>query len=102
MRIHRSMQCLIILASLSACSPFGRSPRSGVEVSAQWDSGPLDRDYGRAHTDLVARHEREIATPQPGESAHDRDDRQAAENKDLEARYSKGKASHANALPPSE
>jgi hypothetical protein len=102
MRINRSMQCLIVLASLAACSPYGRPARSGVEVSAQWDSGPLDRDYGRQHADLVARHASEIATPASGESEHDRDTRQTAENKDLEARYSKGKASHADKLPPSE
>jgi hypothetical protein len=99
MRINRSIQFLIVAASLAACSPFGHRG-SDVEVSAQWDSGPLDRDYAREHTDLVARHDREIATPIADESAHDRDNRQAAENKDLEARYSKGKATHATTLPP--
>jgi hypothetical protein len=102
MRINRSMQFLIVVASLAACSPPGRHGGNGVEVSAQWDSGPLDRDYARAHSDLVAQHEREVATPIAGESAHDRDVRQAAENKDLEDRYAKGKASHATALPRPE
>jgi hypothetical protein len=99
MRIHRSMQFLMVVATLAACTPNG-GPRTGVEVSAQWDSGPLDRAYGREHDELAARHAQEISAPRDSESAYDRDHRQAAESKDLEARYSKGKADHSDTMPP--
>ena len=106
MRIHRTMKILTItataatLGALVACSPRER-PRTGVEVSARWDSGPLDRDYNRERADLVARHNREIASPEPGESKYDMDHRQANENYALEVRYKAGKDSHAESLPPS-
>jgi hypothetical protein len=107
MHIHRTMKVLAISASVAtlgtvvACAPVGRHAETGVSVSASWDSGPLDRDYGREHTELVARHNREIANPEHGESKYDMDKRQTNENNSLEVRYKQGKDSHANELPPS-
>jgi hypothetical protein len=89
------------LGTVVACAPAGRHAETGVSVSASWDSGPLDRDYGREHTELVARHNREIANPEHGESKFDMDKRQTNENYALEVRYKQGKESHANELPPS-
>jgi hypothetical protein len=107
MRMHRHLKTLVSLTALTAvgalvaCTPsYASHERSGVEVSARWDSGPLDRDYGREHADMVARHNREIASPEQGESKYDMDRRQANENTELELRYTHGKESHADRLPP--
>ena len=105
MRVHRHLKTLITLttlASLGACAPRGRQSQSGVVVVAEWDSGPLDRDYNRAHSDMVARHNREIATPRSDESADVRNQRQASERQDLELRYTRGKSAHSKVLPPPE
>jgi hypothetical protein len=108
MRMHRHLKTFVTLTALTtvgaavACAPaYGRHERSGVEVAVQWDSGPLDRDYGREHADLVTRHNREIANPERGESRYDMDRRQANENNALEARYKHGRQTHADVLPPS-
>jgi hypothetical protein len=104
MQIQRTMKVLTIsatfaaLGTLVACNP---RPRTGVEVSASWDSGPLDRDYAREHASLEARHTKEIANPEHGESKFDMDKRQSNENYVLETRYKQGKDTHADALPPS-
>lgn len=106
MRMHRFMQFLTItttfatVGTLVACSPRVR-PESRVEVSANWNSAQLDREYAAERGDLDARHKREIATPEPGESKYDMDHRQANENNSLELRYKQGKESHSDSLPPS-
>jgi hypothetical protein len=105
MRVHRHLKTLITLttlASLAACAPYGRQSQSGAEISVRWDSGPLDRDYARVHDEMVTRHNREIASPRPEESSNQRDARHASERKALEVRYSRGKSSHSDRLPPSE
>jgi hypothetical protein len=105
MRVHRHLKTLITLttlASLAACAPYGRRSQSGTEISVRWDSGPLDRDYARAHDEMIARHSREIASPRSDESSNQRDSRQASERQALEARYSRGKSAHSDKLPPSE
>ena len=51
---------------------------------------------------MVNRHQQEMANPRTDESSDQRVQRQATEKQDLEARYSAGKASHAQALPPSD
>ena len=108
MHVHRHIRTLITLTALAsvgslvACSPFGRRPQSGVDLSVQWDSGPLDRQYGREHSDMLVRHNAEIATPRADESSNQRDSRQSKERQDLEARYARGKAAHSQSLPPSE
>jgi len=108
MRLQRSVQILTVLttlATLSACASYGtrgdRDHDSTVAV-AQWDSGPLDRDYAQQRTSMDNRHQQEIANPRTDESSDQRVQRHATENKDLETRYSAGKASHAQALPPSD
>ena len=106
MQIQRTIKIVTLtatvaaLGALVACSPRER-PRTGVEVSASWDSGPLDRDYAREHGELVARHNREIANPEHGESKFDMDKRQANEDYSLEVRYKQGKESRVDVLPPS-
>jgi len=100
MRVQRHFAILVAattLASFSACAPYGHGT---TEVSATWDSGPLDRDYRREHDALIARHNDEIAHPRPDESNDQRNARQAAERNALEDRYSRGKAGHMSALPP--
>jgi hypothetical protein len=107
MHVQRTMKVLAIsatvaaLGSVVACAPAGRHAETGVSVSASWDSGPLDRDYARKHAELEARHNREIANPEHGESKYDMDKRHSNENYTLEVRYKQGKESHADVLPPS-
>ena len=107
MRIQRSVQMLAVLgtlAAIAACASYGREPRSDPQVVtvAQWDSGPLDRDYARERTTMDNRHQQEVANPRNDESSDQRVQRHATENQDLEARYTAGKASHAQTLPPSD
>lgn len=105
MRVHRhliTVATLTMLLGAAACAPYGGRTSSGMEVSARWDSGPLDRDYSRQHAEMVARHNQEIASPRSDESADVRNARQTAENQDLELRYARGKSAHAQSLPPSE
>lgn len=109
MRIQRSVQMLTVLttlATVAACASYGTrgdpDPQVNTVAVAQWDSGPLDRDYARQRTTMDNRHQQEIAVPRNDESSDQRVQRHATENKDLEDRYSAGKASHAQALPPSE
>jgi hypothetical protein len=58
--------------------------------------------YRTEHSALVARQTVEISHPRAGESAGQRDKRQATERSALEVRYTQGKASHARSLPPAE
>ena len=105
MRVHRHLKILITLttlASLGACASTGMGRGSSAEVSVQWDSGPLDRSYQQERSSMDARHSQEIASPRSGESSDQRGQRQSAESKDLESRYARGKASHAQSLPGSE
>ena len=109
MRLQRSVQMLAVLgtlAALAACASYGREPRNDPQVTtvavAQWDSGPLDRDYARERTTMDNRHQQEIASPRNDESSDQRVQRHATENQNLEARYTAGKAAHAQSLPPSE
>jgi hypothetical protein len=108
MRIQRSVQILAVLGTavaLAACASYGRETQSDPQVTTAavaWDSGPLDRDYARERTTMDNRHQQEIANPRQDESSDQRVSRHASENQDLETRYSAGKASHAQALPPSE
>jgi hypothetical protein len=99
MRVHRHIATLITLGTLAsfvACAPYGHG---GTEVSASWDSGPLDRQYGREHDAMVVRHNDEIAHPRPDESSNQRDARQASERNSLEVRYTAGKNGHMASLP---
>ena len=126
MRVVRSVQFLTLLATFTACSTPGAAadatpaaaadaapapaaapvaapaadPAPGVAVNVRWDSGPLDLAYRNEHTDLLARQKVEISHPRAGESAPQRDKRQATERSALEVRYTQGKASHARSLPP--
>ena len=125
MRMNRTMQFLTIVATVaaysapadSAASPPAAAPAAAapadpapaapapvveapVTLTVHWDSGPLDLAYRHEHEALEARHSREIASPRAGESAERRRERQEAENKALELRYSRGKAAHARTLPP--
>jgi hypothetical protein len=107
MQIQRSVRVLVVLttaAMFAACASSGRERGSGPQVVpvAQWDSGPLDRDYAQQRTSMDSRHQQEIANPRNDESSDQRVQRQATESQDLEARYSAGKTSHAYALPPSD
>ena len=109
MRFQRSVQMLTVLttlATLAACASYGREQRADPQVTtvavAGWDSGPLDRDYARERTTMDNRHQQEIANPRNDESSDQRIQRHATENQDLEARYTAGKASHSQSLPPSE
>jgi hypothetical protein len=108
MQVRRNLKTLITLTalaslgSLAACNPSGRHPQSGVDLSVQWDSGPLDRAYGREHSDMLVRHKQEIDNPRADESSNQRDARQSKERQDLEARYARGKAAHSQSLPPKE
>jgi hypothetical protein len=105
MRVHRNLKTLVTLATLAsigACASNGRHSQSGVEVSAQWDSGPLDRAYNREHADMVVRQNQETANPRSDESADVRNQRQASERQDLELRYARGKSAHSQTLPNSE
>jgi len=99
------MQFLIVLTTLAtfaACSSVGGTRNhSDSNVSAQWDSAPLDQDYQNQRAALDARHNEEIANPRPDESSDQRAQRHSAENQDLEQRYAQGKASHARSLPSS-
>jgi hypothetical protein len=100
MRVHRHFATLITLgtlASFAACAPYGHS---SSEITASWDSGPLDRQYNREHDAMVARHNDEIAHPRADESRDQLDARQAAERNSLEVRYTRGKDSHMASLPP--
>jgi hypothetical protein len=123
MRVRHSIQTLTILTTLAACGapaatpdaapvaaapvaappvaePAAAEPAPGLAVSVRWDSGPLDRAYHVERADMDARHSRERATPRASESARERDQRQASEDKVLELRYTNGKRSHARTLPP--
>jgi hypothetical protein len=105
MHVHRHLKTLITLttiASLAACAPYGRQTQGSAEISVQWDSGPLDRDYNRVHSDMVSRHNQETANPRSDESSDVRNQRQASERQNLELRYSRGKSAHAQSLPPSD
>ena len=108
MSVRRHLKTLLTLtalasvASFAACSPRGSQPQSGVDLSAQWDSGPLDQAYGRERSDMLVRHKQEIANPRADESNNQRDARQSKERQDLEARYARGKAAHSQSLPPQE
>jgi hypothetical protein len=112
MRVPRPVQILTVLATLAtlaACGSMGRGPRdqpdpnySSTSVAVVWDSGPLDRAYQGERTSMDTRHSQEIASPRANESADQRVQRQETENKDLESRYTQGKASHSQTLPPSD
>jgi hypothetical protein len=102
MRVHRHLKTLVTvgaLATMAACAPMSQG-RSTTEVSVGWDSGPLDRAYASEHADMVARHGRENAAPQPDETQFARDHRQASESAELDHRYAQGKTSHSDTLPP--
>jgi hypothetical protein len=123
MRVDRPLKFLTVLAAISACSapaatpdaappaaaaapaPVAAAPAAdpapAPEVSVRWDSHPLDLEYQRERASLDSRFKIEISTPRSGESARDRDNRQAAERKALEDRYERGKKQHARGLPPS-
>jgi hypothetical protein len=99
----KTLLAFATISMLAACAQQGRqSGGGGVEIVAQWDSGPLDRDYNRQHADMVSRHNQEIANPRSDESADVRNSRQASERQDLELRYTRGKAGHTSTLPQSE
>jgi hypothetical protein len=106
MRVFPHLKTLIALASLAtfvACAGYGRQGRGGVTVvSVRWDSGPLDRDYGRVHADMVARHQHEDESPRSDESAEYRHKRHDAEAKDVDKRYEKGKKEHRDTMPASD
>jgi len=109
MRVQRTVQVLTILTTLAtfaACASYGREqerPAQGTTVAVvQWDSGPLDRQYASERTTMDNRHQQEIANPRADESSDQRVQRHASENQDLERRYTAGKASHAQSLPPSD
>jgi hypothetical protein len=119
MRVHRSIQVLTILATITACSSPGEAATAQpdatpvaaepappapptVAVNLRWDSAPLDRAYQSERADLDARHARETARPSAGESVKIRVQRQTNENQALERRYTQGKDSHARSLPPAE
>jgi predicted small lipoprotein YifL len=108
MRVYRSTQVLIAfttLASLAACGSMGRhqsDPNYVATSTVQWDSGPLDQAYKGQRSDMDARHTQEVANPRAGESSDQMKQRQDSENKDLDSRYAKGKASHSNTLPPAD
>ncbi len=108
MRHHRSVQIITVFTfvMLAACAS-GRGARNQhdpnyVGASVQWDSGPLDRAYGRERADMDTRHNQENAYPRSDESSDQRVQRQASETQDLERRYARGKAAHAQTLPPSD
>ena len=103
MRIHRSIHALTLVtavAALAACGSMGgrHQPDDTVAV-VQWDSGPLDHAYQGQKTEMDARHQQEIANPRAGESSDQARQRQTAESKDLDDRYTQGKASHAQTMP---
>lgn len=120
MRVDRSLKFLTVLAAITACgapaaTPDAAPPAAAAapapvaaapvadpapDVSVRWDSRPLDLEYRREQDNLAARFKVEIATPRAGESARDRDSRQAAERKALDDRYQRGKNQHARSLPP--
>lgn len=111
MRVQRSLQLVTILttlATVAACGSYGGGPRDHADpnysssVAVSWDSGPLDQDYHRQRVDMDARHNQEVASPRSDESSDQRVQRQAHENSDLEARYTQGKASHAQSVPPAD
>jgi hypothetical protein len=105
MRVHRSLialTTLTTLATFAACAPYGGRGESSAEVSIRWDSGPLDRSYARERDIMVVRHNQEIANPRSDESSDQRTRRHTAENKDLDDRYARGKASHSDRLPDSD
>jgi hypothetical protein len=108
MRDYRSLQIITALTfvMLAACAS-GRGTRNQpdpdyVGASVQWDSGPLDRAYGRERANMDARHNQENAYPRSDESSDQRVQRQSYENQDLELRYERGKAAHSQTLPPSD
>jgi hypothetical protein len=108
MRIQRSVRMLTVLttlAAVAACASYGREQQSepqGTVAVAQWDSGPLDRDYARERSTMDNRHQQEIANPRNDETSDQRTQRHATENQDLERRYTSGKAQHSQTLPPSD
>jgi hypothetical protein len=105
MRVHHHLKILFALstlATMAACASTGRQRGSSAEISVQWDSGPLDRAYQRERSDMDARHSQESASPRSDESSDQRGQRQSTESKDLESRYSRGKASHSQTMPSSE
>jgi hypothetical protein len=109
MRIQRSLQLLTVLTTLvalGACASYGREqqvdPQGTTVAVAQWDSGPLDRDYARERTSMDNRHQQEIASPRADESSDQRSQRQTSENQDLQRRYEAGKVNHSQSLPPSD
>jgi hypothetical protein len=122
MRVHRSIQILTILTTITACSSPGEAATAQpaaapaaaepappaapapvtVAINARWDSGPLDRAYRSERADLDARHARETARPSAGESVKLRVQRQENEKQSLELRYTRGKGAHARTLPPAE
>ena len=123
MRIHRPSRLLalitifVALATLSACgsgsqasadttaataAPVVAAPAPAAAVNVTWDSGPLDLAYHNERIAIDLRHNQEIAHPRADESADKRVARQAEENKDLERRYTQGKADHKRELPPAE
>jgi hypothetical protein len=125
MRVRHSLQTLTILTTLAACGSPGATPDAApvaaapvaappvaepapaepapaLAVGVQWDSGPLDRAYRAERVDMDARHSRERTSPRANESSTERDHRQSSENKVLELRYTRGKASHARTLPAAE
>ena len=105
--MHRSAQILGILTTLTAfgaCHSYGAGRmhgQSSPEYSATliWDSGPIDEDYRNQRSDMDTRHTQEIAVPRDGESGDQMKQRHTAENKDLEDRYTQGKAAHSKTVP---
>ena len=107
MRTPRSvhiLSALTALATLAACSTYGRrelrsEPTTEYSAMLVWDSGPIDQDYQHQRADLDARHAQENSSPRDGESNDQRAQRHDSERKDLDSRYAQGKASHARAVP---
>lgn len=106
MPVPRALRLAVVLATAAlatACASTGRTrPAPDTYATARWDSGPLNLDYERLRGDMDARHAQEIANPTPGESAYARSRRHDRENKDLEARYAAGLATHAPSVPTAE
>ncbi len=119
--VKKFLPTFAIVATLAACGSYCQSadaapaaaapadpapaaaapaPSSGTQVSVDlnWDSGPLDRAYRAEREAIEVRHAREISHPLPGENAAQREQRQARENQALEARYTRGKQTHAKSF----
>jgi hypothetical protein len=105
MRIEHSLKILTALSTVAivaACSSnrARHANDTGYNVTtAEWDSGPLDRDYQREHVAMETRHRDEAANARADESAEQRQQRQGSEQRDLEDRYARGKKAHSNTLP---